>query len=344
MRPKLSTCAEPQLQLRIKNGGATSFVPREYITPAEMQTNADGRARFLSELRGDRRAYKRYIGSPLRYAGGKSLAVGHVLSQLPANVSRLVSPFLGGGSVEIACARELGMEVFAYDIFDILANYWQYQTAHPKPLYDALAKIAPTRENYARIKEELRAHWKGEKRLGKKQLAVNYYFNHNLSYGPGFLGWMSKIYEEPARYFRMLEKVRDFRPGNFRVECADFAAAIAQHPQDFLYCDPPYFLDGDSKMFRGIYPQRNFPVHHDGFPHEKLRDILRAHAGGWILSYNDCSAVREWYRDFRIVKVSWQYTLGQGETRIGFNRINGLNGATNHVKQSHEILIVKDPL
>ncbi len=30
--------------------------------------------------------------------------------------------------------------------------------------------------------------------------------------------------------------------------------------------------------------------------------------------------------------------MGQGETRIGFNRINGNK---NHVKQSHEILIVK---
>ena len=30
--------------------------------------------------------------------------------------------------------------------------------------------------------------------------------------------------------------------------------------------------------------------------------------------------------------------MGQGETRIGANRINGNR---NHVKQSHEILIIK---
>ena len=71
--------------------------------------------------------YKRYLGSPLRYAGGKSLAVGYVVELLPDNLERLVSPFMGGGSVEIACARELGMEVIAYDIFDILCTYWQVQ-------------------------------------------------------------------------------------------------------------------------------------------------------------------------------------------------------------------------
>jgi DNA adenine methylase len=106
----------------------------------------------------------------------------------------------------------------------------------------------------------------------------------------------------------------------------------------FFYCDPPYFLGEDSKMFKGIYPQRNFPVHHKGFPHEKLRDCLLGHKGKFILSYNDCSIIRRWYKDFEIIDVAWQYTMGQGETRIGLNRINN---KTNHIKQSHEILIVK---
>ena len=51
--------------------------------------------------------YKRYLGSPLRYAGGKSLAVGHILEHLPNNLNKVVSPFIGGGSVEIAIAKEL---------------------------------------------------------------------------------------------------------------------------------------------------------------------------------------------------------------------------------------------
>ncbi len=78
-----------------------------------------------------------------------------------------------------------------------------------------------------------------------------------------------------------------------------------------------------------------------GFKHEKLRDLLHNHKSGFVLSYNDCPIIREWYADFQIVEVRWQYTLGQGETRIGKNRIE--NG-TNHVKQSHELLIVKEKL
>ncbi len=71
--------------------------------------------------------YVRYNGLPIRYAGGKSLGVGHIVEHIPADIDKLASPFIGGGSLEIACAKELGMRVKAYDIFDILVNYWQVQ-------------------------------------------------------------------------------------------------------------------------------------------------------------------------------------------------------------------------
>ena len=57
---------------------------------------------------------------------------------------------------------------------------------------------------------------------------------------------------------------------------------------------------------------------------------------GFILSYNDCPEIRAMYKKYKIIETEWQYTMGQGETRIGKNRIK--NG-TNHVKKSHEILI-----
>ena len=119
-----------------------------------------------------------------------------------------------------------------------------------------------------------------------------------------------------------------------------FEETIPKHNGDFLYCDPPYFLEGDSKMFRGIYPQRNFPIHHKGFNHARLYHLLTMHKGGFMLSYNDCETIRQWYSDCKIIEVEWQYTLGQGETRIGKNRIE--NGTNHHVKKSHELIIVGD--
>ena len=295
------------------------------------------KAELLRSLRGIKGKYKRYIGAPIRYGGGKSLAVGHLVERLPAGLTRLASPFIGGGSFEVACARELGIEVIAYDIFDILVNFWRELLQDPAALADSLAELTPDKATYKAVKARLQAHWQGEIKLPTHELAVCYYFNHNLSYGPGFLGWMSKIYEQPKRYDKLLRRLRDFSAPGMEVACLSFEQSIPLHQGEFLYCDPPYYLGADSRMFRGIYPQRNFPIHHKGFAHERLRDLLCAHRGGFLLSYNDCPTIREWYKDFEVVDVVWQYTMGQGETRIGMNRLADGRG---HVKQSHEIMIL----
>ncbi|WP_234697211.1 DNA adenine methylase [Candidatus Chrysopegis kryptomonas] len=294
---------------------------------------------FLKSLKGkSRNRYKRYLGSPLRYAGGKSWAVGYVIEHLPENIARLISPFFGGGSIEIATAKELGIPVIGFDIFDILVNYWQVQVSKPIELYRELKKLKPDKETYAFVKEKLKQHWKREIELDPLTLAAYYYFNHNLSYGPGFLGWMSSVYANEKTYQKMIERVRNFNVKNLSVECADFKDIIPEFKNDFLYCDPPYYLGEDSTLFRGLYPQRNFPIHHNNFNHELLRDMLHNHKGGFILSYNDSPTIREWYKDFEIIELPVHYTMGQGETRIGINR---KEKNANHIKKTIELLIIK---
>lgn len=296
---------------------------------------------FLDCLRGPTGKYRRYLGSPLRYAGGKTLAVGLIIERIPDTISRIISPFFGGGSVEIACAKELGLPIIAYEIFDILVNYWQVQLKTPRPLYERLQRFHPTREEFFRAKERLRKHWREHKKLDKTDLAAYYYFNSNTSYGPHFLGWPSSVYLQPDRYQTMIEKVRDFRASKIQISCRSFEKVIPKYPDDFFYCDPPYYLDGDSKTFIGMYPHRNFPIHHKNFDHEKLRDLLMAHKGGFVLSYNDCSTIREWYKGFNMIAPKWQYTFSQGDTRIGENRLRDNNGS--YIKKSHELLIWNDP-
>ena len=292
---------------------------------------------FLLALRSrGKLPYKRYLGSPLRYAGGKSLGVGYVLERLPAGVDRLMSPFIGGGSIEVAAAKEVDMDVVGYDVFDILTNYWQHQVNDPHGLYERLAEFEPTRETFAQVKARLKAHWQDGDTLPPLELAAHYYFNSNTSYGPHFLGWPSDIYLQPHRYEGMIAKVRDFRAPKLSVECASFEDSIPAHPGEFLYCDPPYYLD-DGQTFTGMYPHRNFPIHHANFDHEALRDLLLSRRGGFILSYNDCDTIRQWYADCRMFSPQWQYTFGQGDTRIGVNREQRNGGS--HIKKSHELLI-----
>ncbi len=298
---------------------------------------------FLESLK-TKNGYKRYTKSPLRYGGGKSLAVGKIIEYLPDNLSRVVSPFIGGASVEIALARELNIEVIGYDIFELLVNYWNFQVKNSQALYESLRNLKNTKEEYENKKNILKSIWNKNEGLLKNnytelELATYYYFNHNLSYGPGFLGWMSSIYTDEKKYNAMLEKVRTFNVPKLKVYNESFEKSLPKHNTDFLYLDPPYFLEGDSKMFRGIYPMRNFPVHHNGFDHNLLANLLKNHKGGFILSYNDCDWIRNAYKDFKIIEVAWQYTMGQGETRIGKNRLER-DYDNKNIKSSHELLII----
>jgi DNA adenine methylase len=285
--------------------------------------------------------YKRVALSPIRYPGGKSLAVGYIVELLPTNITRVISPFFGGGSVEIAISKFLGLEVIGYDIFEILMDYWKVQIENPKLLYEKLKELKPNRETFYKIKETLKEHWEGKIKLDPLTLAAYFFFNWNLSYGPGFLGWPSSVYLDEKRYQKMIEKVRDFNPGNLKVGCADFRETLKKYPNDFMYLDPPYYIGPDSKMFKGIYPQRNFPIFHNNFPHEILRDMLKKHKGGFILSYNDCPTIRKWYKEYQQFFPKWQYTMGQGETRIGKYRKE--RGVNTYIKESHEIIIFSPP-
>jgi DNA adenine methylase len=298
---------------------------------------------FLNKLKWTTKKYKRYSGSPLRYGWWKSLAVWSIIEYLPENIEKIISPFFGGGSVEIAIAKELWIQVIGYDIFDLLVNYWNHQIKEPQKLYNELLKLKPTKEEYERIKNELKKTWNkntgSNDYLDDEKKAIYYYFNHNLSYWPWFLGWMSSIYLNEKKYLSMLEKVKNFSLDNLKVFCESFENVLPKHKNDFLYLDPPYFLEWDSKMFRWIYPMRNFPIHHNGFNHELLLNLLKKHKGWFILSYNDCSWIREAYKDFKIIEVSWQYTMGQGETRIWKNRLER-NFDNGNIKSSHELLII----
>ena len=296
---------------------------------------------FLQRLTSTKGGYKRYLASPLRYAGGKSQLVGYIIEHLPTSIQSVVSPFMGGGSVEIAIAKELSIPVIGYDIFDILVNYWRVQIAKPKELAQKLETLSPTKEVYNKVKQLLKEHWEGKVVLDEVTLAAYYFFNHNLSYGPGFLGWMSSVYAKKAVYERMKKKVSTFCVKNLQVFCADFRDTIPKHSESFLYCDPPYYLGPDSTLFRGLYPQRNFPIHHHNFDHHALLNLLKEHKGGFILSYNDCPTIRAWYKDWcKIIEIPVHYTMGQGETRIGKNRAAK---GRNHVKKQKELLIIRLP-
>jgi len=312
----------------------------------------------------DGTGFKRVLISPLRYAGGKSKAIGLILEYLPKlKHKRIVSPFFGGGSFELAVSQNLGIEVIGYDIFEMLTNFWSILINNKEKFISELEKFEITSDEFTRNRHILLSYWdkvkpetleyKTMKQLDltdeeksrldndKVMQAVYYYYNMSLSYGPMFLGWPSSNEIKPEKFKRRMEFLKKMNIKNVSVRCADFKTSIKNHPDDFLFMDPPYYLGTDSTMFKGMYPNCNFAIHHNDFEHEAMCELLKNHKGGFLITYNNCETIRDWYSDYEQVFPEWQYTYGQGEKRIGKNRIE--NGTNSHIKESHEIFIISPP-
>jgi len=315
---------------------------------------------YLKSISNTNGTYKRQCLSPLRYAGGKSKAIGLILANLPKlKEKKIVSPFFGGGSVELCLSQHLGIEVVGYDIFGLLVNFWNTLIHNKAEFVEQLKQFHVTETEFTYNRHVLLNYWdkikpadliyktKAKVELKPEDLilldndsimqAVYYYYNMTLSYGPMFLGWPSSNEIDKAKFDRRIEKLGKMNLVNLSVSCASFEEVLEKHIDDFLFLDPPYYLEGDSKMFKGMYPNCNFAIHHNNFDHKRLAELLKKHKGGFLMTYNNCSAVREMYAGCKFEYPEWQYTYGQGETRIGKNRKNAEEGIK---KESHEIFII----
>ena len=292
--------------------------------------------------------------TPIRYAGGKSKAYNIITEQIPKGLfdsspERIISPFMGGGSLESRWSSELGIEVIGYDIFHALTNFWNVLLTDSNGLADRLSELVPTKEKYNEIKEillrwdstqSMLSEWKTDNykrtsiKLDDMTAATYYFYNYNLSYGPQYLGWISSNdINNQNKWNKTIERIRGYKNSRLSVHEGNFDETILNHNEDFLYLDPPYYLkkDVDNKMSKGLYPSSNFDVHHTGFDHELLRDLLHNHKGKFILSYNNCETIREYYKDFKLSYPKWH-------TSYAYNTDKG-GDSERKSKESHEIVI-----
>lgn len=238
-----------------------------------------------------------YPRSPLRYPGGKSRAVNKILPLIPDKVELLCSPFIGGGSFELACAAK-GIKVCGYDIFSPLVHFWQCTLENP-------TRLASLVENYYPLtKQEFYSLQKSHLDLANtwSTAAVFFVLNRSSFSGVTFSGGMSPGHKRFTR--SAIQRLRDFIVDNLTVEEADYETSINANKDAFLYLDPPY-LNGQK-----LYGVKGSA--HEGFDHFTLYKLLKKR-DSWILSYNDCQTIREWYKDYKIISADWRYGMGNNK-------------------------------
>ena len=244
------------------------------------------------------------IPSPLGYPGGKSKQYKRIKACIPPDIPALVSPFMGGGVVELSFAA-LGKRVYGSDIDPYVVNFWN----HWLTLGHACIREQAERYlvNYDRqtIKDRKPEFLNIEKSENLFELAAWYYLYNRLSFsGKTFENYITKYTYVTDKYLNWIDVGTKGRQTavfskskhwvgcmdwQINVDCLPYQEQLGRYPDMFAYLDPPY---PEKQYVYGHVAKANPVDHKELFGLIKDRD-------DWVLSYNTDPLIMELYKDYR---------------------------------------------
>lgn len=229
------------------------------------------------------------MNSFISWIGGKKLLRKIILEQFPAEYDRYIEVFGGAGWVLFGKEKK-GMEVYN-DINGDLVNLYRCVKYHPEALQKELDGILMSRELFFDSIQQVRG-------LTDIQRAARFFIAIKESFGNN----MHSFRVQPQNMAKATDylSVASKRLEMTVIENQDFERLIKTYdrPGALFYLDPPYF---DAEKY---YPDRFQPE-----DHERLRRALADIEGRFILSYNECEAVKEMYKGYEMISADREHNL-----------------------------------
>jgi len=250
----------------------------------------------------------------MSWIGGKKSLRELIVSFFPLYYERYIEVFGGGGWVLFHKPPGNDFEVYN-DFNGLLTNLYRCVREKPNELIDALYFVLNSREDFDIVKGAL-ARDSPESDV----IRASYFYQLiRYSYASGLTSFGSQPHDMWGN-FPLIEHAHR-RLSKVVVENKDFEKLIRQYdrPVSFFYADPPYFET--EKYYKN--------VGEDGFKkedHIRLRDTLMGIEGKFLLSYNDCSFIRELY-DAPNIQIE------------SYTRINNIKQRYDNGAQFPEILV-----
>ena len=250
----------------------------------------------------------------MRWIGGKKALRELIVSVFPLYYERYIEVFGGGGWVLFHKPPGNDFEVYN-DFNGLLTNLYRCVREKPDELIEALHFVLNSRKDFNIVKDALAR----DSPLSDIERASYFYQLIRYSYASGLTSYGSQPHNMWSN-FPLIEQAHR-RLSKVVIENKDFEKLIRQYdrPVSFFYADPPYYET--EKYYKN--------VGEDGFKkedHIRLRDTLMSIEGKFLLSYNDCSFIRELYDDPSIYIES-------------YSRINNIKQRYDNGAQFPEILV-----
>ena len=235
------------------------------------------------------------------YPGGKGQYSGIIRNYFPRGLKEIVSPFFGGGGLEISMSAS-GVRVFGADSFEPLVNFWNQVLSNPKGLAERIAELCGGFVYREKHRAFIDQYYATEDPFERAAL----FFITNRS---GYSGKsLEKGYSVNAKTLtaRTFYRVRNFKHPNLTVELSDCIDTIRKYEGRFIFADPPY------PNVNRLYGEEG--SHHNDFDHEGFASEIRKYPS-WVITYCDTPYIRELYEGFEMIPKKWAYTFAHNPAR-----------------------------
>ncbi|UNU45119.1 DNA adenine methylase [Sphingopyxis sp. YF1] len=252
------------------------------------------------------------------YIGGKknlSKRLVALINETPHDL--YVEPFVGMGGVFFRRDRRPKTEVIN-DISADVTTLFRILQRHYQQFLDTLKWQLASRAEFDRL---LRVD---PDTLTDLERSARFLYVQKLAFGGKVTGRSFGVTTTgPARFdltklVPMLEAVHD-RLAPVIIERLPFEKLIPRYdrPGALFYCDPPY-VDGEDDYGKGVFSPADYA---------RLRDLLEAVEGRFILSINDRPEIRELFAASTIEPVELNYRISGKTTPARELIITGGQGA-----------------
>jgi len=256
----------------------------------------------------------------VRYPGGKYYATRRLKDYCPVKFNTLISPFVGGGALEINLFyNERCDKLIINDNFKPLINLYKCAIKDNPRLertYNKYLLTLPSHKSHDFTEREMFNPLLNDYQRASAYMRQTKYNYPSVRHGSFSKSTCSRDTSKNYTdyYYKTLYQK------NIVCHDYDFEKFLNMYKDGYTYLDPPYYKAGSHFYKMGNYKNKKTITTRrlaSNFNHKKLRDIL-SKRNKWVLSYDNHPVIKEMYKDIsNIYYETWIYSIKPGHDRFG---------------------------